>query len=123
MNVDRHHNPKDTADASGPLEPATTLPSPEGPLRHIHPHRQLAHEWEETVQKVRELPEFEHFLRRKPYSQLRQAAAVGPVVVLNASALRSDALILPSQEEPLRPIFATSTWKLLHSSKHVVCSP
>ncbi|KIM78151.1 hypothetical protein PILCRDRAFT_597497 [Piloderma croceum F 1598] len=64
-------------------------------------HRQLAHEWEKSVEKVQELPGFERFLLPKQYSQLRQAAAVGPIVVLNASTYRCDALILPSQEAPL----------------------
>lgn len=37
-------------------------------------------------------------------AQLRHAAGDGPVIVLNASTYRCDALILPAQEEPLRHI-------------------
>lgn len=45
--------------------------------------------WEELVEKVRQLPKFEHFLKPIPFHQLRQTAAV---VNPNATNYRVDAL-------------------------------
>ncbi|AKN74070.1 hypothetical protein QR97_33990 [Streptomyces sp. PBH53] len=52
-----------------------------------------AQEWEELVTEIRSLPGFEHFLRRPPLRELRSALP-GPVVLVNVSALRCDALIV-----------------------------
>ena len=61
----------------------------------IQNHLRLAKQWEDTVDRVRRIPEFENFLRRIPFSQLRQVASEeGPVVVINLSQYRCDALIV-----------------------------
>ncbi|MFJ4950515.1 CHAT domain-containing protein [Streptomyces sp. NPDC088760] len=52
-----------------------------------------AHEWEELIAEVRRLPGFGDFLSRPPLREL-QSALPGPVVVVNVSALRCDALIV-----------------------------
>ncbi|WP_103341289.1 CHAT domain-containing protein [Amycolatopsis sp. CA-126428] len=56
----------------------------------------LAREWEELVDRVRELDGFEDFLRPPPLDSLLGAAANGPVVVVNVSRWRCDALIVRS---------------------------
>jgi tetratricopeptide (TPR) repeat protein len=62
-------------------------------------HRRLADEWETVVEQVRKLPDFERFLLPKEYSELRDAARSGPVIVLNASRYGCDALIIASPLE------------------------
>ncbi|KAF8547044.1 hypothetical protein OG21DRAFT_1527424, partial [Imleria badia] len=57
-------------------------------------HRALAIERDKLLQKIRDLPGFEQFLLRKQFSQLRDAAYSGPVVILNAAESRCDALII-----------------------------
>ena len=48
--------------------------------------RRLVGEWEGLrLERVRKLPRFENFLKPVPFSQLRQAAARGQVVVVNVS--------------------------------------
>ena len=54
----------------------------------------LAREWDELVEQVRGLKGFENFLRPPPLATLLPAAADGPVVVINISQWRCDALIV-----------------------------
>ena len=62
-------------------------------------YRRKAGEWESLVNSIRALPDFHHFLLPSPISTLRTAAADGPVVIVNSSEYRCDALIIPSQLE------------------------
>ncbi|KAK0474416.1 CHAT domain-containing protein [Armillaria novae-zelandiae] len=59
-------------------------------------HLKLATEWDDLVKKVRVLPGFEDFLAPKRLATLKNAAKLGPVVVVNICAMGCDALILPS---------------------------
>jgi len=69
------------------------------PEQAVQKHRRLADDWETAVEQVRKLPHFERFLLPKQYSELRDAARNGPVVVLNASRYGCDALIIASPLE------------------------
>ncbi|KAG8886291.1 hypothetical protein FRB98_001353 [Tulasnella sp. 332] len=52
-------------------------------------------EWNQTVERIRQLPGFSTFLNPTPFSTLRAAAAGGPVVLINVSYVRSDAIVIP----------------------------
>jgi tetratricopeptide (TPR) repeat protein len=71
-------------------------------------YRSLTDQWDRLVLQVRHLPQFEHFLRPMPYSRLRLASIGGPVILVNISEHRCDALIVtpdnPIQCVPLRDI-------------------
>ncbi|GAA4244880.1 CHAT domain-containing protein [Dactylosporangium darangshiense] len=54
----------------------------------------LAREWDELVQQVRGLDGFEDFLRPPRLADLLPAARGGPVIILNVSRWRCDALIV-----------------------------
>ncbi|MFD7839459.1 CHAT domain-containing protein [Streptomyces sp. NPDC059761] len=54
----------------------------------------LARSWEELLVRIRELPGMDDFLRPPRVSDLIAAAAAGPVVVVNVSQYRSDALVV-----------------------------
>jgi CHAT domain-containing protein/tetratricopeptide (TPR) repeat protein len=54
----------------------------------------LADQWDELVDQVRALPGFQAFLRPPQVAELRRAAAGGPVVVVNISQWRCDALLV-----------------------------
>ena len=60
-------------------------------------YRRYAEKWEELVHRIRGLPNFHHFLLPSPISTLRTAAAEGPVVIVNSSEYRCDAVIVRSQ--------------------------
>jgi hypothetical protein len=62
--------------------------------RAIDLRMDLASEWDHLVEKVRELDGFEGFLRLPALGDLLSAAADGPVVVVNVSRWRCDALIV-----------------------------
>jgi tetratricopeptide (TPR) repeat protein len=66
--------------------------------------RELAREWDELVRRVRDLPGWGTFLAATPFSRLRQAASRGPVVVVNVSNRRCDALIMTAAGVRLRPL-------------------
>ncbi|MEE1830905.1 CHAT domain-containing protein [Streptomyces sp. SP17KL33] len=54
----------------------------------------LAREWDDLVQQVREIDGFQDFLRPPSLESLLRAAARGPVVVINISRWRCDALLV-----------------------------
>lgn len=54
----------------------------------------LAREWDDLVEQVRQIEGFQDFLRPPPLDRLLGAAAGGPVVVVNVSQWRCDALII-----------------------------
>ncbi|KAJ7814180.1 CHAT domain-containing protein, partial [Mycena leptocephala] len=48
----------------------------------------------DLLARIRKQPGLKHFLQCKPYSQIRDAAKNGPVVILNSHETRCDAIIL-----------------------------
>ncbi|MBG0854162.1 CHAT domain-containing protein [Streptomyces spinoverrucosus] len=56
--------------------------------------RELAQEMDDLMARVRELPGLEDFLRLPSLERLQSAAAHGPVVVVNTSTVRCDALVV-----------------------------
>ncbi|GAB2873892.1 CHAT domain-containing protein [Streptomyces deserti] len=66
--------------------------------------QELAREMDELVSRARELPGLEDFLRPPSVERLRAAAAHGPVVVVNTSTLRCDALVLTREDLHVVPL-------------------
>jgi hypothetical protein len=65
-------------------------------------YRALTSDWESIIEQVRSLPNFEDFLKPTKLLRLKDAANSGPVVFLNVSMLRCDALALvPGLDEVL----------------------
>jgi hypothetical protein len=61
----------------------------------INTQRRLSEQWEKVVEQIRMLGgNFTDFLRAVPFSTLKTAAAEGPVIVVNISEYRSDAIII-----------------------------
>ncbi|WP_157239230.1 CHAT domain-containing protein [Catenuloplanes japonicus] len=61
-------------------------------------------EWTELVAEIRSLPGFEHFLRPVPAHELTAAAAEGPIVLVNVSVYRSDAIALTADGIRIIPL-------------------
>ncbi|KIM76474.1 hypothetical protein PILCRDRAFT_77729 [Piloderma croceum F 1598] len=78
--------------------------------------RLLVSEWENLVEKVRQITGFKYFLRPTPFAQLRKAASVGQVIIINASHGGVDALIFgatgPIEHIPIPDIDLESLSKL-----------
>jgi hypothetical protein len=62
--------------------------------REIDRRMALAREWDDLVEQVRAIDGFQDFLRPPPLESLLGAAAGGPVVIVNVSQWRCDALIV-----------------------------
>ncbi|KDR67694.1 hypothetical protein GALMADRAFT_257969 [Galerina marginata CBS 339.88] len=80
-------------DSGGPVLPATL----DAQLRN---HRILSEDWEKAVERVRQVEGFRNFLQTVPFATLQTAAAEGPVILVNISEYRSDAIILRSETPP-----------------------
>ncbi|KZO96574.1 hypothetical protein CALVIDRAFT_549579 [Calocera viscosa TUFC12733] len=65
--------------------------------------RRLAERWEDIVDQVRQLDGFETFLESPRYDTLRGAARDGPIVIINVSEYRTDALIM-TDSQPIQCI-------------------
>ncbi|KAL5492694.1 GSE1_4 [Sanghuangporus weigelae] len=80
--------------------------------------RLLHEEQEAIISEIRRMPGFENFLWAAPFRAIQQAASEGPVIVLNHSKYRCDALIVLSREDnpcvcvPLDENFYTDAIKL-----------
>lgn len=83
----------------------------------------LAREWDELVEQVRQLPGFEDFLRPPRIESLLPAAADGPIIVVNVSRWRCDALIVAVdgvQVVELRELTAESATERANGYLHVL---
>ncbi|KAJ7452593.1 TPR-like protein [Mycena latifolia] len=83
----------ETSSTRSDIEAASFRPSQslQATARQYH---DLAAQRDKLLQQIRGLAGFERFLLPKPISELSPAAKMGPVVLLNTSSYRSDALIL-----------------------------
>jgi len=76
----------------------------EGPMvldAQMQRNRILSEDWERVVEQVRTIMGFSNFLQPVPFATLRAAAAEGPVILINISNYRSDAIILHINSPPL----------------------
>ncbi|KAF9463915.1 CHAT domain-containing protein [Collybia nuda] len=80
----------------------------------IGTQHKLAKSWENLLKEAKEDPEFKYLFGNKPSSLLKEAASQGPVVMLNASKLQCDAIIIVSPSLPLLhlPLHQTSYDKI-----------
>jgi CHAT domain-containing protein len=66
----------------------------------IQRNRILSAEWEKVIGQIREIDGFHNFLQAVPFSTLQTAAAEGPVILINISNFRSDAIIILIDKPP-----------------------
>ncbi|KAG2145334.1 CHAT domain-containing protein [Suillus bovinus] len=63
-------------------------------------YRQISSQWDVVVGKIRQKEGFAYFLNPMPYKELRAAAIAGPVVIINVSVKRCDAIIITKVGPP-----------------------
>ncbi len=68
---------------------------------HCYSYQKLSADWARIVEKIRAIPGFGSFLLPIPFTTLQAAAAEGPVIVVNLSKIRSDAVIVTAHGPPL----------------------
>ncbi|KAG8760119.1 hypothetical protein FRC14_004007 [Serendipita sp. 396] len=64
------------------------------PEEEVRQYRALAKERDDIVEKVRSLPKFHNFLKPLRIQNLLEATKEGPVIIVNVSLVRCDALVL-----------------------------
>jgi tetratricopeptide (TPR) repeat protein len=86
------------ADPHAPAEPSPGLGSA------TDHRRDLARQWDDTVERIRRLPGFADFLRPARMADLVSAARSGPVIVVNVSQLGCDALVMTADGAEVVPL-------------------
>jgi tetratricopeptide (TPR) repeat protein len=71
---------------------------------------------EELLERIRELPGFADFLKPPGFASLRAAAAGGPVVIVNVSSYRCDALIVTTNGVEVRELADLTGGELVHEA-------
>jgi hypothetical protein len=69
--------------------------------RQTRRHRLLSEKWDAVVEQIRQIDGFTNFLQAIPFANLQPAAAEGPVIIVNISEYRSDAIILLKSHPPV----------------------
>ncbi|KAG8918515.1 hypothetical protein FRC02_002325 [Tulasnella sp. 418] len=64
-------------------------------------YRKISENWQAVVEQIRQVDGFDTFLRPPQYSYLRLAARNGPVIIINVSAKRCDAIIVQLEGDPV----------------------
>ena len=62
-------------------------------------HRLVSERWEETLKQIRQKDDFTRFLLPRPFASLRDAVRGMPVIIINVSKYRTDALLILQNEE------------------------
>jgi CHAT domain len=99
------------------------MPDPQYTVRIVDRRMALAREWDELVEQVRQLDGFEDFLRPPRLETLLPAAAGGPVVIVNISRWRCDALLVTTggvQVEALPRLTAEAVFERTNDYLHVL---
>jgi tetratricopeptide (TPR) repeat protein len=83
--------------------------------------KRLAAERNEVLEKIREHPGLEHFLRAKSFKDLCQAAVHGPVIILNSHSDHCDGIIiLDTVSPPVRVLLPAVTIQALEQYKRIL---
>ncbi|KAG1809808.1 CHAT domain-containing protein [Suillus plorans] len=75
-------------------------------------YRRLVKDWNGTVEEIRKIEGFSRFLLPPLFSYLQDAARDGPIIVLIASKLSCDAIIIPHKQPPTSIELPTNLQKL-----------
>lgn len=101
-------NPAAAATPSGAIMPPASTVGPDANRRH-----EAARDWDELVAHIRTMPGFGQFLASPLLEDLRAAARSGPVVVLNTSSYRCDAIVLTADDLKVVPLPNLTTQDLV----------
>jgi hypothetical protein len=89
------------SDAESMAIPLGSVPNPSVSYdRKMRRHRILSEERDTVVERIRQIDGFANFLQPIPFTTLQSAAADGPVILVNISEYRSDAIILRNAHRP-----------------------
>ncbi|KAF7984563.1 hypothetical protein HWV62_13771 [Athelia sp. TMB] len=91
--------------------------------KQMQKHRTLSEQREHLLQTIRGLDGFSGFLRAVPFETLLSAASEGPLIIVNISSYRSDAIILCTAGPPvLVPLPEVSASELADLAKQLAAA-
>ena len=93
-------------------EPAGGIPRVKEEAEAVR-YSRLVDEWNSVVEEIRKLEGFSRFMLPPLFSDLQRATCDGPVIILIASKLSCDAIIVASQHSPISVPLGTSLENLL----------
>jgi hypothetical protein len=76
-------------------------------------YRHLVKDWNGAVEEIRKIEGFSRFLLPPSFSDLRDAARGGPIIMLITSMLSCDAIIIWHEQPPTQILLPTMLEKLL----------
>ncbi|KIJ63673.1 hypothetical protein HYDPIDRAFT_92330, partial [Hydnomerulius pinastri MD-312] len=97
-----HDLAREFNDLSAKMQSFTNHSHGQGESSDTTQYFKTLHSWEEAVRKIRLEPGFSRFLLPPLFTELREAACNGPVIIVNASKHGCDALIVLHSQSPLR---------------------
>jgi tetratricopeptide (TPR) repeat protein len=100
----------------------TIAAKPEGQARTVRECRDLSKGLENLLITLRDLPGFENFLRGPSKSELRSLSQRGAIVIFNVSVIRSDALLVTSQDIRVIPLPLLTTDSLISCVRRFVAA-
>lgn len=90
-------------------------------MRNSDRFQNLSMQWDELVTRIQEQRGFDTFLRPTPFSSLVRAAIEGPVILVNISEIRSDAILLLPSPRVAGSLICTSI-RLPEATPETVCA-
>lgn len=85
-----------------PSRPGTTQPYSRLDVSDIPDSKALRlAEWNNILDDIHATPQFSTYLKPRSYSELKEISCRGPVFIINLTETHSNALILPSPNEPI----------------------
>ncbi|KAF3924663.1 hypothetical protein AA313_de0204774 [Arthrobotrys entomopaga] len=96
------------------------------PLQDANNRYNASLEFEKTIEEIRRIPDFQNFLRPPRADELMAAASLGPVVLINVSIYRCDALLIGKQDIrslPLPNLHQSDIRKYAEFMKSIRSSP
>lgn len=82
--------------------------------------RRLATRRQALIEEIRALPDLSGFLLPAGFAELRTAATAGPVVVVNVSDIRCDALVVTVDDVEVVPLHPLTTTDVAHCARAFV---
>lgn len=80
----------------------------------------MANTWRDVVARIRQTDGFSHFLKTPPFDRLKVAALRGPVIIVNISPHRSDAIIVRYAETPTSVALSERTYAAMQFQTNVL---
>jgi tetratricopeptide (TPR) repeat protein/CHAT domain-containing protein len=88
------------SELSGPMNSGIPMSSTHSTVK-MQRYHDLSEKWDKMLKQIQNLDGFSNFLQAVPFDTLQTAAAANPIILVNISEYRSDAIILHINKPPI----------------------